>query len=239
MESSQGLKKLFSPFDLHYFDADAPGKREYLTKNIESNAVLAGRKAMDELIKSDGADLSSFSIDFCKRVFQSVGSLWFLLPTSTGGKYHGGPSSISNCIGGNIVHTSSVVGRVGKVLNRYRELLNSTGTEFVSFREVLTVACLLHDIGKAGASGLEVYSSANHGEIGASIISDCWSKGRFEDLVVESGFLFYIAPLVFSVQEHMYMWKGINFLERVRLDYLLTPSLLVSIMLCECDYFSF
>ena len=232
------MKVLFDPFDLHYFDADGLGKREYLTKCIEPSAVSLGRSRMDELIESSSLDLSDFSVSFCQRVFQSVGSLWFLLPTSTGGKYHGGPGSVSNCIGGNIVHTSAVVGRVGKVLNRYRELLNSTGLEFVNYREVLTVACLLHDIGKAGALGLEVYSSANHGEIGASIIDSCWSKGKFNDLC-PSEFLFYIVPLVFSVQEHMYMWRGINYLERVRLDHLLTPSLLVSIMLCECDYFSF
>jgi len=238
------MKVLFDLFDLHYFDADALGKREYLTKCIEPSAVSLGRSRMDELIESSSLDLSDFSVSFCQRVFQSVGSLWFLLPTSTGGKYHGGPGSVSNCIGGNIVHTSAVVGRVGKVLNRYRELLNSTGPEFVNYREVLTVACLLHDIGKAGALGLEVYSSANHGEIGASIIDSCWSKGKFNDLLTSSslgsgaGFSFFIEPLCFAIHEHMYMWRGINYLEIVRLRDL-TPSVLISIMLCECDYFSF
>ena len=234
------LRSLFSPFDLHYFDADAPGKREYLTKCIEPAAVSLGRSRMDELIESSSLDLSDFSVSFCQRVFQSVGSLWFLLPTSTGGKYHGGPGSVSNCIGGNIVHTSAVVGMASKVLNRYRELLNETGPSFVNYREVLVLACLLHDIGKAGALGNEVYSSTNHGEIGASIIESCWSKGKFNDLLISSGcgFSFFIEPLLFAVHEHMYMWRGINYLEIVRLRDL-TPSVLISIMLCECDYFSF
>ena len=234
----KSLKKLFSPFDLCYFDADIVGKREYLTSYIDKSAILSGRGAIDELIESSSLDLSDFSIGFCKRVFQSVGSLWFLLPTSTGGKYHGGPSSLENCIGGNIVHTSRVCSMVPKVLNRYRELLNSTGVEFVNYREVLTVACLLHDIGKAGEKGDEVYSSTNHGEIGAEIISSCWSKGRFADSL-PSEFSFFISELVFAVQEHMYMWRGINYLEKARLSYSLTPSIICSIMLCECDYYSF
>lgn len=232
------LKKLFEPYSLCYFDADSSGKREYLTSYIESSAVLSGRKAMEELINSDSLDLFDFSIKFCLRVFQSVGSLWFLLPTSSGGKYHGGVLSTSNYIGGNIVHTASVVKMVPKVLNRYRELLNNTGPEFVSFREVLTCACLLHDIGKAGAKGDEVYSCGTHGEIGASIISDCWSKGDFKSSC-PSSFSFFIDPLVFAVHEHMYMWRGINYLDRVLVDSKLTPSVLCAIMLCECDYFSF
>jgi len=232
------IKKLFEPYSLCYFDADSVGKREYLTKYIESSAVLLGRDSVKELVCSSALGLSDFSIDFCLRVFQSVGGLWFLVPTSTGGKYHGGPASIENCIGGNIVHTKKVTLMVPKILNRYRELINSTGEEYSCYKEVLTVACLLHDIGKSGEKGNEVYSCSSHGEIGSSIISSCWSKGKFcEALPAE--FSFFIEPLVFSVQEHMYMWKSINAFERVRLSSLLTPSILVSIMLCECDYFSF
>ena len=230
------MKELFNPYDLCYFDANSVGKREYLTSYIDKSATLSGRNAIEELISS--LDLSDFSNSFCSRVFQSVGSLWFLLPTSTGGKYHGGPSSLENCIGGNIVHTKRVVLMVPKVLNRYRELLNSTGVEFVNYREVLTVACLLHDIGKAGVMGDEVYSSSGHGEIGSAIISSCWSKGRFADLL-PSEFSFFISELMFAVQEHMYMWRGINYLDRVLVDLKLTPSVICAIMLCECDYFSF
>ena len=240
MEELNKLRSLFSPFDLHYFDADTLGKREYLTssKYIDKEAVTLGRTNINELIESDSVGLSDFSISFCQRVFQSVGSLWFLLPTSTSGKYHGGHNSPSNYIGGNIIHTHHVVSMVPKILNRYRELLNSTGLEFVNFREVLTCACLLHDIGKAGLGGDEVYSCSSHGEIGSSIIASCWSKGRFVDSCPPE-FSFFVSELCYSVSEHMYMWRGINYLDRVLVDLRLTPSVLCAIMLCECDYFSF
>jgi hypothetical protein len=228
------MKKLFDQYDLCYFDADAVGKRSYLSDFVDPSAISLGRKAVDELI--DSLDLSDFSASFCLRVFQSVGGLWFLLPTSTGGKYHGGVLSVENCIGGNIVHTKNVVGMVPKVLNRYRELCNNTGQEYLCFREVLTCACLLHDIGKSGLKGDEVYSCSDHGEIGASIISDCWSKGDYKS---SCSFNFFIDSLLFAVQEHMYMWRGINYLDRVLVDGKISASVIISMMLCECDYFSF
>lgn len=225
------MKHFGDNFDLSYFDADENGKREYYKLFVNPSAIADGRFAMDEVVS--GLCLSDYSNDFVKSVFSLVGDLWFLLPTSTGGKYHGGVLSLENSIGGNIVHTSRVVGMVPKILGRYKELCNSSGLTYLNYKEVLTVSCLLHDIGKAGVTGRSVYSESSHGEVGADIIS----KASFSLIDRVCPFDFFIEPITYAVSQHMYMWRGINYLEMAMVNGL-DPSLLVCIMLCECDFFS-
>ena len=229
-------------FPGHYFDAKEDGKREFIKKYIDAEAVKESKLAFSNLINS--LNISPFSNGFVLRCYQCLGDLWFILPTSTGGKYHGGKLDKENSVGGIFEHISKVVARSGKVLNRYRELINADGDTYCNYKELLLVACLLHDIGRLGRDCTAVYSCSDHGEVGAEIIKECWSKGDYQTLFEKEklsgnlNFSFYLDELVFSVCEHMYMWRGINFLDRVKVKGL-DNSLILCIMLCECDYYSF
>jgi len=229
-------------FPGHYFDASEDNKRLFIKEYIDESAIKECKENFLQLIQS--LSLSNFSTSFVLRCYQCLGDLWFILPTSTGGKYHGGKLDKENSVGGIFEHISKVVARSGKVLNRYRELINADGDTYCNYKELLLVACLLHDVGRLGRDCSSIYSCSDHGEVGASIIKECWSKGDYQTLFENEklssnlNFKFYLDELIFSVCEHMYMWRGINFLDSVKVKGL-TPSLILCIMLCECDYYSF
>jgi len=223
------LKKLKEPFDLCYFDANEDGKLEYLTKYIDNKAYEEGLGLALSLAQDSDVSLESYN--FVKEIYCRLPVNWFLLPTSTTGKYHGGVTSEENSIGGNIVHTRNVVNQVGKVLHRYRELVNGTVDEYRAYREMLTVSCLLHDVGKASGPS-KVFCPNDHGEIGASIVLKVWKEINWEE-----PFEGYISGISYAISNHMHMWKAINVFELVRIG-TVNKNLILASMLCECDYYS-
>jgi hypothetical protein len=229
---SDNLISFMDPYPGSYFDVGETMKKKFLSESIAPSAVNEAKGNFYDLIDSCG--LSDFSIDFVKSVYTGLSDFWFLVPTSTGGKYHGGRLNPSNSCGGIFSHISDVVGMMPRVLNRYRELINYSGAEYACYRECLTVACLLHDIGRLGVSGDLVYSCSDHGEVGSAMIKFIWDQGG-----LVSSFPFYIEEICYAVHEHMYLWRGINLFDRVRVEGGLSPSLILGAMLCECDYYSF
>lgn len=222
-------KQLFDNFDLHYFDAGSTEKFQYLRENIDKDAFLKGRAEIMKLICE--CELSNVSQALVVGVYSKIPSFWFLLPTSTTGKYHGGVLSVENSIGGNIIHVRNVLGKMGKVLHRYRELVNGTGNEYLEYKELLTVSCLLHDVGKASGE-TPVYCPNEHGELGGALVLNVW-----KELELDEPFRGYIDDIVFAISEHMHMWKAINVFDMFRVG-TVNRGLILSSMLCECDYYS-
>jgi hypothetical protein len=162
----------------------------------------------------------------CLIVLESVfkvNSNWFLLPTSTGGKYHGGMFGIQNTIGGIYQHCLSLCNLAAYVLKRYSEVIESLSLVSTSFdfASKLLTCCILHDVGRLDLSQSVVYSVPDHGEIGASFIE---SLGYCE------------SELLYAVSNHMYGWKAINCFNHIVAQGA-SSELVLLLMLCECDFF--
>lgn len=215
---------LFEPFPDNFFDGSTEMKKAFvkeLCSPLSPDEVLVKAKAeMYSLIES--ADISDFGKDFCKACYAKAPDEFFILPTSTTGKYHGGRLSKDNSLGGNIYHTSQVLKISDKVLYRYKELLDPLRDP-----ELLKVSCILHDICKVPAG--DIYSIGTHGEIGADLISE------IELMTLESE-AFDFVPIKFAVANHMYLWKFSNVYSQLQLG--CSTELLIGLMLAECDYFA-
>jgi len=174
-------------FPASFFD-NATMKKEFIAQASLSRAIADGRDNVTALI--DSANLSSEASQWCKVCFAEAPLEFFYMPTASTGKYHGGPTSTSNCVGGNIVHTGQVLAMATKVLNRYE---SSLGVFYEQLAESLRVACILHDICKYPTGAL--FTSSTHGEQGAELLRSVETSFDFADLVAE------------AVAGHMYYWK--------------------------------
>ena len=223
--------KLGDRFPDSYFDGSSLMKKEFINELLSSlnpdQLLTKGRSSMASLI--DSALISDFSKDFCKACFAKAPDEFFILPTATTGKYHGGRDSLENCIGGNIIHTKNVLGMSPKVLNRYKEMVDDSSAE------LLKVSCLLHDICKIPKGG--IYTLDTHGEEGTNLIQQINENIEAVDN--------YIEPIKFAVANHMYLWRFQNVWNQITsandpfTDTGFYLCLLVGLMLAECDYYSF
>ena len=215
-----GSFKLGDSFPDTYFPGNSTMKKNFIESTDFSEVVQEGRAAVLELINS--ASLSSSSAEWCKACFEICPKEFFYMPTASTGKYHGGPLSPANSIGGNIVHTREVLAMSSKVLNRYSEAL---GIFYEPLSEALKVACILHDIAKYGSG--DIWTSKTHGEQGAELLKSVSTNYDFAGLVME------------AVAGHMYYWKFssiYNSLETFGAGSL--NGLFLNFMLSECDFYS-
>ena len=186
-----------------------------------SKAISSGRAKILDIV--DSCDISSSGKDFCRACFDVCASEFFYMPTSSTGKYHGGLVSGCNCIGGNVVHTSEVLGMSDRVLGRYESVL---GVFYKELAECLRIACILHDICKYPSG--ELYTSREHGELGAELIRGVGCSYDWKGLIAE------------AVQNHMYAWKFQTVFDYIRtFDGGSLNWMFLSFMLSECDYYSF
>lgn len=223
-------------FPKTYFHDSQELKKEFLDTNIDEECVDTCKKAFFSLV--DSCEISDFSKEFIHKCYSMVGSNFFTLPVSTGGKHHGGITSNENCCGGIYHHYLRALKISERVIDRYKDCLNRLSlSEFNNYVEVLRVSILLHDIGRLGPDGIEIFSCVDHGFIGARIVADCFTK---MDLPCE--FDFYIFPLLYAVENHMELWKFSNAYNAI-LNYRLNSNpdfqfLLCGLMLSESDFFS-
>jgi hypothetical protein len=168
--------------------------------------------------------LTSSDRSMCLIVLESLFSInpnWFLLPTSTGGKYHGGMFGVQNTIGGIYQHCLSLCNLAASVLKRYSEVIESLTSPFDMPSKLLT-CCILHDVGRLGLSQGCVYSVPDHGEVAAEFIVGCGFGCESE--------------LLYCVSNHMYGWKAINCFNHIVASGA-SVELVLLLMLCECDFF--
>jgi hypothetical protein len=218
-----------SPFPTEYFKGDTLIKQNFINTNINKECVSTCREELWKLI--DSVEISNFSKDFIKKCYGPLDAPFFLLPVSTSGKYHGGPLSEENSIGGIIAHYKKALKVSDRVIDRYKEILNRNSlSEFSNYVEVLRVSTLLHDIGRLGSDGSSCFSIKEHGEVGAEIIKSASSNFKFP-------FEFYIDPLVYAIYNHMYLWKFCNAWDSI-INNGYNPSFVVGLMLSESDFFS-
>lgn len=215
--------KLFDKISLEYFEGSEDMKKSWLIDNIKPEVINDGRTEMTLVINN--ADISDPSKDFCKVCYAKAPKEFFYLPTSTSGKYHGGPESIENSIGGNIIHTKEVLAMAPKVLHRYKELII---TNF-EIEEMLKVSCILHDICKVSKGA--IWNNKLHGEDGADLIAGIdfdHPINHFKQIIC------------FAVKNHMYLWRFENVFNQFIMLGDDPPSyeLLVGFMLSECDYYA-
>jgi len=236
--------KIGDRFPDEYFDGSVGMKKDFIKELLSPFSAISdpssptlidfARASMDKVI--GWSLISDFSKDFCRRCFASAPDEFFILPTSTTGKYHGGRSNLANCVGGNICHTSEVLGMASKVLHRYDRLVDESSAE------LLKVSCILHDICKVSPG--EVFMNGDHGEDGASLVNKVWKDFDTSDCPSNMGLVDYIASIKFAVANHMHLWRFENVYNQIN-DIKFTdnpyPSgdLLVGLMLAECDYYSF
>ena len=220
----------FSP---EYFKGDTLAKSSFLSTNITSSCVSSCRDAFFSLV--DTCEISDFSKSFVRSCYSSLNPLFFVLPTSTGGKYHGGQLSPENSVGGFVHHVSRVLAVSERVIDRYVEVLNRNSlSEFNNYVEVLRVAILLHDIGRLGADGSGLFSNKEHGEIGAEIVAKVSKSIKVDDCP----FGFYIFPLIHAIHYHMYLWKFQNVWNQILNPNESFVNLTVGLMLSESEFFS-
>lgn len=229
------VNNLFGPFPDSFFDGSSQMKKEFvkeLCSSLNPDEILIQAKAeMYSLI--DSADISSFGKNFCTACFAKAPDEFFILPTSTTGKYHGGRLSKDNSLGGNIYHTSKVLALSDKVLYRYKELLDPQRDP-----ELLKVSCILHDICKVPAG--DIYSIGTHGEIGADLIAKVEPQMMIMTIdpinPIDPSEVLDFEPIKFAVANHMYLWKFSNVYNQLQLG--CSTNLLIGLMLAECDYFA-
>lgn len=170
--------------------------------------------------------LTSLDRSLCLSVLgslYSINSNWFLMPTSSTGKYHGGMLSAQNTVGGIYQHSLALCNLANSVLARYKEVIESLATPpGFDFPSQLLTACILHDIGKMNLSQSTIYSVANHGEVAADFIA---SLG-FNDSTA----------LLYAISNHMYGWKAINVFNHI-VAHGACSELVLLFVLCECDFF--
>jgi hypothetical protein len=152
----------------------------------------------------------------CKDVLEHICSCnpnWFILPTSTGGKYHGGLLGRQNLVGGIYQHVLALTRLVPRVIDRYSDFgIDLTSTLF---------ACsILHDVARLGFDQSAVFSVSTHGELGADFIASLGYRD---------------SALLYAISNHMYGWRVINIFNQVVGG--VNADLLLLAMLCECDYF--
>lgn len=223
--------KLFDLFPNEFFDGSSQMKKDFSKELCSSlnpdQLLISARAEINSLINN--ANISDFSKEFCLRCFDKAPDEFFILPSSTTGKYHGGRTSLENCIGGNIIHTKNVLAMSDRVLHRYKGLIIDD-----RLGELLKVSCLLHDICKVPSG--EVYTKDTHGEDGADLIKYVFDT--FDPDVVPSED--YIGIITHAVANHMYLWKFQNVWSQVANTDLNSnlSYLLVGLMLSECDYYA-
>jgi len=203
-----------------YFPSSSTMKKAYIGKADFSNAIETSRTKISTMI--DNAGLSAPAIKWCKDCFVKATDEFFYMPVSSTGKYHGGPISTANCVGGNVIHIEDVLRMSDKVLNRYETAL---GTFYKELSEALKIACILHDISKYKPDSL--YTGKYHGEEAADLLKSISTDYDWSGLVAE------------AVANHMYAWKF-----QAVWDYIITTrgsvnGVFLSCMLSECDYYSF
>jgi hypothetical protein len=155
-----------------------------------------------------------------------INPAWFIIPTSTGGKYHGGINGLQNTCGGIYNHVFNMCQLASSVLKRYDEVLEElklSGALLFDMPSKLLTAILLHDIGRMGFDNASVFSVAEHGELAVERLTALGFKSE--------------SDLLYCVGNHMYGWKAINFFNHA-IAFGISVSLVLLCMLCECDYFS-
>ena len=212
--------KFGSQFPETYFPSNSTMKKNYLASADFSGAIAEGRAKIKDLIDNNIVDVGPAL--FCSDCFAKAPDEFFYMPTSSTGKYHGGPKDACNCVGGNIVHTEQVLGMATKVLNRYESAL---GVFYDSLSEALRVSCILHDICKYQPSSIWV--SKTHGEEAAQLIRSVDTDYEWAGLIAE------------AVQGHMYYWKFSAIYDSiVTFGSGSLNGLLLNFMLSEADYYS-
>ena len=209
------MVSLGESFPREFYYGSVSVKKEFISEGLASESLTKFKEFVNSL------PISKHSVELCNTVFDSlfkVNPSWFILPTSTGGKYHGGPSGKQNSVGGIYHHIAGTVKCSTFVIARYKDLL---GTSFASSRELLTIACLLHDVGRMGLQEGNFYSVSNHGELGAKFIS---------------GIVSVDPSIIYGISNHMYGWKVVNIYNYI-LAHGIDNSLLLLAMLTESDYF--
>jgi len=213
--------KFGSAFPDTYFPGTSTMKKEYLGVSDFSGAIAEGRKIMKDLIDNSIVDYTQAL--FCSDCFAKAPLEFFYMPTSSTGKWHGGPKDTCNCVGGNIEHTKQVLAMSDKVLHRYESAL---GVFYDQLAGALRVACILHDIAKYSSGSIWV--SKTHGEEGAELLRSVKTDFPFAALVIE------------AVQGHMYYWKFSTIYDSIAtFGSGSLNGLFLSFMLSECDYYSF
>ena len=239
--SSLGIEGL--SFGSHFPEEYFLGKK----KEAFIAKLAAGSSCALECYKSfvslcESLPLTSGDRSMCLIVLDglfSINSNWFLMPTSSTGKYHGGIMSPENYIGGIYHHCARLCKFASSVLVRYKEVIDgldlslgfnfepSSGSEVApspfDFSSKLLACCVLHDIGKMNLSQDCVYSVADHGEVAASFIESL-------------GFTCE-GSVLYAISNHMYGWKAINCFNHIVASGA-SVGLVLLLMLCECDFFS-
>ena len=204
-----------------YFPSSSTMKKDYLGASDFSEVIAEGRKIMKDLIDNSIVDYNQAL--FCSDCFAKAADEFFYMPTSSTGKWHGGPKDICNCVGGNIEHTKQVLAMSDKVLHRYESAL---GVFYDQLACALRVACILHDIAKYSSGSLWV--SKTHGEEGAQLISSIDTEYEWASLIAD------------AIQGHMYYWKFDTMYNAiVTFGSGSLNGLFLNFMLSEADYYSF
>ena len=214
------MYKLGDKFPETYFRGSNTIKKSFIENNDWSLVYKEGIEAMEHMI--DEAKISDVGKKFCKLCFALADREFYMMPTSSTGKHHGGYNSPSNSFGGNIVHTKEVLTMADKVLRRYQSAL---GGMYGELAEALRIACILHDICKYKVGGL--YTNNNHGMAGYDLITSVKSDYVHRDLIAS------------AVGAHMQAWEFMYVWDHI-LTYgdIFKELLLVSFMLSECDFYS-
>ena len=213
--------KFGSQFPDTYFPGSPTMKKDYLGASNFSDAIAEGKIRINLLIASAG--LTEPAAQWCADCFTVCADEFFYMPTSSTGKYHGGPKDSCNCVGGNIVHTEQVLATSARVLRRYEDAL---GVFYDSLSEALRVGCILHDVCKYSAGSLWV--SKTHGESGSELIRSVKTDYTWAGLIAS------------AVQEHMYYWKFSAVYDSLTaFGSGSLNGLFLSFMLSEADYYSF
>jgi hypothetical protein len=234
--SSASTLKFGAHFPEEYFLGSH--KSEFIASLAGSTSCAShGYRAFCELCES--LPLTSSDRALCLTVLEAlfnINSNWFLMPTSSTGKYHGGMLSAQNTIGGIYQHSLALCKLATPVLKRYQEVIESlTGSDSLvsvpgaiassfDFPSQLLSCCILHDIGKMNLSQDTIYSVANHGEVAAEFIAGLGLR------------LGASSALLYAVSNHMYGWKAINVFNHI-VSQGASMELVLLFMLCECDFF--
>jgi hypothetical protein len=216
--------KFGEKFGERYFLGDKAYKKEFI-KGLSTDGCPAAvcYQAFINLIES--LPMTSSDREMCNFVLGSLfisNPNWFIIPTSTGGKYHGGINGMQNSCGGIYYNCVGMIKIADGVFRRYSELIDGLGTLPFDFPSKLLACILLHDIGRLAFSQDTAFSVKDHGERGVVFIE---SLGYASE-----------AALLYAISNHMYGWKVINVFNQVVVSGA-SVGLILLCMLCECDFF--
>lgn len=205
-----------------FFDGGNSFKQELIAKAITNGDALKCFNKFIELTDSlpFNESVRSGSVRVLKALFQ-CNPQWFVIPTSTSGKYHGGRRGAQNSVGGIYEHIRACLIVAESVIGRYKDMFVERSLD--SYIEDLSVACLLHDIGKLNFDPSLCYSIPTHGEAAVEFIQTLGVA--FNECVL------------YAIANHMYGWKVAEVFNQVKNNGV-DDLLLMLCMLCECDYFS-